>query len=219
MPVLIRFLHVQKTGGSSIRAAIVQSPLRFALDYNATGRAPFLLPYMEEAEGLGIPRIHNIKGAALELRRRGINILLGHGPYRRWSEVVPAEHTFVMLRDPIQRIISQWQSAIRIKHVPEDADLVEFAERPDRVNLQTRALKGMDLDKACVGITEHFNESVRRINMRFGLQLQPKIVNVNPLKNYDASYVVEKPALDALAELNREDIELYERERARFEAQ
>jgi hypothetical protein len=147
-----------------------------------------------------------------------IQVVAGHGDYGRLSWLIPDDKTFVFFRDPVERVISQYHHQCRKENVAPGVSVLEWAsESPMRANVQSRIVKGLDLDKAFVGITERYEESVSRLNDRWPhLRLEIVEANVNPDKTIRAHYALEPEVRAELERLNADDSALYERALKRY---
>jgi hypothetical protein len=150
------------------------------------------------------------------VREENIQIIGGHAPYRDMAWLIPPERTLVFFRDPVERVVSSHSMGVRRKGLT--LGLMEWARHPNQMNKQSRLVAGLDLDKAFVGITEHYNESIERLMARWPhLRLQPQTNNVNPDKPMGARYKIDPSVRAELERLNADDMELYERVRKLYE--
>lgn len=208
--MLIRFLHIEKTGGSSVRAALERAlPEQYVLDYNPGDcRPPWLLEFMGPLRHPGSPHVLDQAGAIAEAERRGVRVLLGHGNFDRW-DLIPPARTFTLLRDPVQRVVSGWLFSRR--HFDRTWELLQYARRESRRNLQARRLEGLELEHACIGVTDRMEAFLNRLRQRFGLELPELYINANPRKAHKAQYELAPRERSEIEQLNALDMELYER--------
>lgn len=216
---LLRFLHIEKTAGSSLGHAFRRyfGP-RYVRDYPNEG-SRMLLPFLrlrpDGTRGPGYTPIIDPDGMRAALEERGAAVIAGHGPFERLSWLVPAERTIVFLRDPVERVASQYFHNDRVRRAagmpPIQLPLIEWAADDRWRNVQARNTEGLDLDAAFVGFTERYAESIERLNRRFGLRLLAQHGNVNPKKRVGEMYDLDRDTRAELVRLNERDVELYDR--------
>ena len=204
---LVRLLHVPKTGGTSLGKASKEALGDQSFKEKGRGTDPRLLLHLRTT-GKGRWVLGDKEGARRCLEEADARFIWGHGEYSKWSWLVPAERTIVIFRDPIQRIVSQYQHRLRIasqtgRH-PGPFD--DFAK--EHHNRHSRDVEDLDLSKACVGFTDHFEETVARVNRRFGFEFETIRHNANPYRPAGAQYDVDSDTEAFLRELNAEDYRL-----------
>jgi hypothetical protein len=213
--MLLRFLHTHKVGGTSLRAS-----------FRARFGAQALLPWRELSEAQQELALDDPDTFQQQLEAQGAHVVTAHLTYKQWPW--PAENVIVFFRDPVDRVVSHYygrrRGAVRragqglpLKKVQEEAmrlSLREWTAQAPFRNNQSKMTAGLDLDKAFVGITEHYDESVARLNERWPhLRLAPQASNVNPDKPVGTRYKIDPAFRAELERLNSEDMELYERVR------
>jgi hypothetical protein len=226
---LILFLHVPKTGGTTLQRIIGR---QYPSDAICMIRRP-------------TPR------TPAELRERSRTfsphaaVIQGHMPFGL-HELLARRATYItLLRNPIDRVISDYYFILsRPVHSlhetlhSESISLVEFASMgrfPGVDNLQTRLLSGRGMSpKACttdildeakrnlrehfsvVGLTERFDETLillkRLFRWRFVLYVRRNVIRDRP-----DTRSVDEHTLRAIESSNQLDIELYHYARAMFE--
>jgi hypothetical protein len=143
------------------------------------------------------------------LEQHGTKVISGHGVYTRLSWLVPPEQTIVFFRNPVDRVLSHHAAHLRkmVKESsPANLSLLEWAQAPENCNLMTQLSEGLDLAKAFIGITEEYEESLQRLNARFGLDLKMRHDHRNPKKKYE----IDSATREKLLDLNQRDVALYE---------
>jgi len=150
------------------------------------------------------------------------NVDVIHGHYRpdRFTELIPVSFTSIVLREPLERMVSQylhWQRAggnmgFRIR-IPYDSEMPfeEYAFQEEFTNFQTRALGSMDLnDFDLVGITPRLDRFIAWIIKKPFLE-DFEVTKVNYLAHKPkykelgiTPYMIEK-----FKEINAEDYQNY----------
>jgi hypothetical protein len=161
------FIHIRKTGGTSIRQA--------ALDRFPAER--LLMAYGKDSRWTSLAaRAVTEKTRSLTEQFAAFSAHIVDNDIAFFSSHASAKHlhcfdpsrAFTILRDPVERVISHYFFLVRKGRTR--CSLEEFIERPEFRNEQARALQGLDLDTlAAVGITERFEELVHYVNLRLGL--------------------------------------------------
>ncbi|MFA9556940.1 sulfotransferase family 2 domain-containing protein [Evansella sp. AB-rgal1] len=186
-------LHMPKTGGTSLKNIIKKN-----IDPHRN-----LDVYVEHEKRERIMRtIHSNQ----------FDCIQGHFPYGI-HKYIPCPFTYItMLRDPIDRIVSEYyfiknNKKHELHHVVQHLSLEEYQNQPQNRNLQTRLISGhmsdpltiADVNKAkeniekhfsVVGITEMFDESLLLMEKKFGWK------NV---KNRKQNATKKRPALTSLS--------------------
>ena len=219
--LLILFLHLPKTGGSTLRS-IVRRQCRPEALYEVH------LPHATPAELEAFGRTVSDDGA----------IIQGHFRFGL-HQFLPHECTYITLvRDPVDRLISNYYHALRDPSLEphhrairfEGVALREWASGrrfPWVTNLQTRRLSGpgpsgdvcseamLEMAKrnlrerfAVVGTTERFDETMVLLKRTFGWRsvlYAPK----NAGTNRPSKGSIDSDTLRAIEDANHFDIELY----------
>jgi hypothetical protein len=237
-PTII-FLHIGKTGGSSLRTILRR---QFRRDEILEFRAP------PPAEGrLRRERGLEIFAALPEATRDRARLVMGHAPFGVHA-FIPRPSTYVtMLRDPMKLVVSLYHYIRRTpKHelharlMSEGLSLEAFVTSgmsPETDNSQVRAIAGdtgtpfgacgpemletakANLEErfAVVGITERFDESLVLLGHAFGwTRLHYLKANVAPAQDRTAP---SPEAIGSISAQNSLDIELYEWATDRFDRQ
>jgi hypothetical protein len=202
---MLRVLHIPKTAGSSLKIAFRDYfGNKFVQDY-ANHRNPILVPFY--APGEGQMDVVDREGYRAALKQYGAKAISSHGSYERLSWLVPPEDTILFLRDPIQMVVSDYEYDSRFHPNPPLVEWIHQAERRNKISLLT---KGLDLKLPFIGIKERYEESLVALNKRFGLNLSPRVVNVNPNKRiFRNPYTLDPEVEKEIARLNSEDVALY----------
>lgn len=204
---LIVSLHIPKTGGTSFSDVLERAyPGQVAFFYREKNKLTH--PKLADHARLRDPALLS------EIENDGIKVIHGHAPGRWFLKSIQDQGRFwTWVRDPVERVISAYyylvQRGQRDRARPgaakvEGRTLEEYALIEQNQNIQSRMLTGLDLDQlGFVGVTERFDESLAMLGL--SQHVLPKPRNRNKKK------AEVDPALKTLiAELNAEDVALYE---------
>jgi hypothetical protein len=204
------FIHLQKTAGTSINHAAVEqfSRDRVLMLYgsdsrwtSASAKAIIARPHAQRRELYNALSDHIVSN--------DIAFFSSHLSAARLRCFDP-ERAFTILRNPVDRVISQYFFFRQRKHTSETIE--EFIERPENRNRQSRSLLGVDLESlAAVGITERYGPFLEFLNGRLGLQFRQVHRKRGGLIKALRARMLGASLLRHIAELNEEDEGLYER--------
>jgi hypothetical protein len=222
------FVHIQKTGGSTLRLIVRR-------EYGADGLVRLIAS--EASEQLA-------SYVASPEARATVRAIIGHGAFAD-RHALPIDARFVtMLREPVARVVSHHAFAQRTPHLGVGAysqgmSLREFVEsdvtRPRIHNLQTRLLGRVEPDEAItramlaaakhnleqhfavVGLTERFDESILLMRRALGWKRWPFYERRNVTPRSAGSAPLSDDVLALIREHNALDIELYEWVARRFD--
>lgn len=134
--------------------------------------------------------------------------LAGHFRLAKRAELVDCRRIITFVRDPIERVISQFNHAR--SYMVRDADIDSFIDHPKNQNMQSKYLEG--IPRECigfVGVTEKNDESLEIINHELALHLTQKYSNRNTTKTIARERVSEELCA-RITERNMRDVELYD---------
>lgn len=154
---------------------------------------------------------------------KSIKVIHGHFEPSKYRGYCPAAKRIVWLRHPLFRLISEYFFAKTIKDrnnvihaqlLDGNLSILEFAKIPQMKNFLSQKIKGMQLAQFdFVGIQEFYREDLIDLkNMMGWRNFQPIVKNDNRYPQYQKclqEILNDASLIDALAKLNREDLELY----------
>lgn len=226
MDKTIIFLHIPKTGGSTFHTILRRNyPVKNT--YNVFGSD---LSHREVQDFIQKP----------DSEKTGLQLIKGHMPYGL-HEFIPGESTYItFLRDPIERVISQYYY---VKKNPNhehyakvhkgNMSLAEFVESgviTGMNNGQCRFLTGSvkrlpynktdgiyeeakaNLDKnfSWVGITERFDDSILTLQNTLGWSHLPVYIKQNVSKIRKKTEQFSESEISVVKAFNEADISLYQ---------
>lgn len=134
-------------------------------------------------------------------------MLCGHVTALKYVDKVGVANTITFMRDPLQRLASEYAHFCRNYNYTESLD--SFMRIPEMQNKMHNFLNGVPLEAiGVVGITESYSESLDIINKRFGWGLgccEENRCGDKALREH----VVNKDNIALFNSLNHGDIELY----------
>jgi hypothetical protein len=203
------FLHLQKTGGTSVRRAargyFPGASIIMHYGKNSRWTSPAALEIMSRPG----TQAERLKWLSDYIVANDIAFFASHMPATR-LDCFDAKHAFTLVRDPVERVISQYFYS-RSKGWT-GATLAAFIEEPGNQNLQSRKLKAVDLETlGAVGVLERYDAFVDRLNKSFGLCFGVFTSKRGGVLKEVRSRLLSKDLRHRIAELNQEDIALYRR--------
>ena len=191
---MIVYIHVPKTGGTSIRMAAAEHFGEDAMLYDYGPDAPRTSPIVRELLYDADEPDHLVEW----IHNNGIKFISGHFRMNRYPTLLPEADLITWVRDPVARVVSQHQH--RTRSLGEKRPLDEWAEKPKWQNLITRQT-GTDLARfASVGVLERHAESIARLNAAFGIDLAVRHDN-----ELTATTTVPDQQRQRILELNHDD--------------
>lgn len=205
------FVHIPKTAGTSLRAGVAEflGAERMALDYGRDQKA---------TSGLVRRWLYEEKKPARfrsAFDRHGFKFFSGHiklSDYIGWFDL---DNVAVFLRDPVQRVVSEYQHFTR--HYGYTKSIEDFVDTPAFQNKQARSLAGIDPECiGALGLMERYEESVRRINEKFGWKIPVRRENLGRDETL-GPYEVPNKMRKRIERANPLDTELYSQARDVFD--
>jgi hypothetical protein len=149
---------------------------------------------------------------AAELERRETTLYVSRRPFQRYRKVFQPEQVMAFVREPVARVIAQWEAMRSRQANPFTGSLLEFAEMPVHQNAQSRMLRGVPLRRlGFLGSAELYKDSLRELRLLDGLAaIPPELADDVPNAT---SYEPTADESIKLRELNQEDVSLFQRAR------
>jgi hypothetical protein len=199
----IAFVHIPKTAGTSLRNALEHAFADHLIlrDY---GNDAITTPRLRELIHVG----RSVSGFREAFRDGSSGILLsGHFPAWRYWDSFHAESFVTFIRDPVSRVISEYNHFTRYEGWT--APLEEFAATPRFRNVMSTFLKGVDLDRfGFIGVMDNLRTALPALGAHLGVDLALPQDNAG---DYAAMPEVTDVQRALIAELNLDDAELYQK--------
>lgn len=207
------FIHLQKTGGTSINHAAVEqfSRDRVMMLYGPTSQwtSAAAIEIMSRPRPKGGRRRERYHALSEYILSHDIAFFSSHLP-ANYLPCFDPDRAFTLLRNPVERVISQYFFFRQQKHTSETIE--EFIEHAENRNHQSRMLRHMTLeDLAAVGIMERYEPFLAHLNRRLGLQFRQVHQKRAGLLKTIRARMLSASLLKRIAELNEDDARLYEK--------
>lgn len=207
------FIHVPKTAGTSFRVAAERLFRDHVLrDYGRASAhtSPAIVEHVYDRRDL--------QALAHHIAEQGIRMIGGHVAYPVYRALVEPERVIAFVRDPVQRVVSEFLHYRR--HFGFEGTLLQFARRESERNKQWKMLRALDLERAgLVGLSEHYRASLRLLVARTGLEVPYLELNSNPQRRGTVPYPLGDEEASELRRLNADDLQLYRCVAEQFSAQ
>jgi hypothetical protein len=201
----IVFVHIPKTAGTSLRNTLERAAADHTIlrDY---GMAPETSP--------ALYNLVHVQKKPLQLRevfdkeKHGV-LLSGHFPAHRYWEIFRPKSFITFIRDPVDRVISEHNHFV--SHQGWITPLDEFAATPRFRNVMSKFLARVNLKRfGFIGIMENFDADIPALGRFLGTKLSVRRDNRGSYPRQLAPSVTPEMC-GRIAELNSDDVELYER--------
>lgn len=206
----IFFIHVPKTAGTSFRKAA-------EFFYGSDGVICDYSPSSDETSQTVIDYIYesvNFFNFYSCLERCGVSFLCGHVNAGKYIHLFEARNTLTFLRDPVQRIVSEYYHFIR--HNNYNGDLPSFYRKTQFINRQSKMLHGVPVEAlGFVGLTERYEQGLDILNQAYGTNIQSVSMNMGR-KDKAAEYELPEEQLNEIRSLNEDDLQLYDHAKRLF---
>lgn len=195
------FVHIPKTGGTSLREAAAQhyGERRMLYDYGA---------HSAQTSALVMDWVYqrkNLAGFADAVKAGPYRFLAGHFHRVKYDRVFPDARYLTWMREPRQRLWSMYRHFVRHKDYTDSFET--FYRDPRFLNQQSRVMGASTAGFEFVGVLEHYARSLRELKKVLGVRLEERKANQAP-----ADDVPTRPSAEdwvAIEDLHREDLALY----------
>ena len=198
------FVHVPKTAGTSFITAMENyfGPGSLEYDYGANSpkTSPLVQGYAYRQPNLGALHQSVLQGST--------KAFCGHFPVEKYVQEFGPQNTMVFLREPIQRLVSEFLHSTRQHGYKKDFS--DYYRDEYYINRQSNFAGGIPIeDFGFVGITEHYLDSIALANLHFDLDLQVLQVGMHRPK-VDSHYSLSSEVTQEIRTLHAKDFCLYE---------
>jgi len=208
----IFFLHVPKTAGQSFRKAAIdyfgieKSLLLYGEDSSTTTLSVNQIFYKDRKSSF----IEKISAISELIEQENITFFSSHAS----AILLPSfqsEQSAIFMREPLERIISHYNYAIKKGHTVESIE--DFIENPIYQNLYSKILRDIPIESIkFIGLTEKYEESLNLFNFTFNTKL--KVYHVNKLWFFSKKLSprkLSKELEERIREVNQKDFILYQK--------
>lgn len=206
------FVHIPKTAGTSFRLAAADYFGADAVTHDYGAHQRETAASVCECIYSDTPDYWRLKES---LEASGQSMLGGHVHANKYVSLLGVDRTVTFLRDPLQRIASEYEHYRR--HHDYRGRFDEFYGRATMQNRMQKMLQGVPLEAiGFIGLTEAYAASVEMVNARYGLSIQ--VITANQGKAaVESEHTFSDADREALTRLNQKDIALYRRCQGLFE--
>jgi len=204
------FVHIPKTAGTSFRKACESY---FGTAYSVYDYSPS----SSETSPLVIESIYQNQDLLFffeAVKKNKINFLSGHINAGKYIHLFDACKTLTFLRDPVQRVVSEYYHFVR--HNNYQGDLPSFYRKPQFINRQSKMLHSVPIESlGFVGLTERYEQGLAILNQAYGTNIQSVSMNMGR-KDKTAEYELPEEQLSEIRSLNEDDLQLYDHAKRLF---
>lgn len=175
------FLHVPRTGGTALRKAFIDAlgadkVLSLFTRYGSETSPAARKIIFDERDGHDPQRYDKLSDYIVA---KGVGLFASHHSAARLNCFEP-RRCFIILRHPVDRIVSEYRYVRHRRHT--DMSFDAFISDPRRQNAQSKILAGVKLeDLGAIGLFDHYEDFVHRLNGTYDLSLQVRRENENKL--------------------------------------
>ncbi|QFT53797.1 Sulfotransferase family protein [Microbulbifer sp. THAF38] len=205
------FVHIPKTAGTSFRLGAD----------SFFGKENVCRDYGEKAvETSTIVRewISSDKDGwlfARDFEKQGYQFLTGHFHAAKYISIFDASRMITFLRDPIQRIASEYNHFVRNNGY--EGSFEDFFRSPQNVNRQLRLVgKNNWAEFGFIGFVDAYQDSLKLLNRKFEIDIPQLHENVAESEVVKPQQLT-KDQIEELQILNAEELEFFSSARAQFD--
>lgn len=195
------FVHIPKTAGTSFRSALEDNDnIKMLYDY---GKG---VP--ESTDELVDKDFKNITYDNEIFDKDKYNFICGHVSYNKYGHCISDKHLVTILRNPVERVVSEFQHRQRGVHVYNS--FIDYCSAPYERNKQYRMLKNIEsIENALIGLTSHYNIFVDIFNEETNLNIQKISVNNAPESDKINRYSIPPHEIREAYEYNKMDLKFF----------
>lgn len=199
----IFFVHIPKTAGTSFRKSVESyfSVEKVLYDYSdkSSETSPLVANIIyQDCDYFSLKQ---------NLVENDIRFLSGHISINKYVHVFGVRDVVTFLRDPIQRLISEYFHFVR--YYGYKKSFKDFYRTGQFVNRQVKMLSSVPLESiGFIGLTECYDLSINQINHKYSTDFKVSQLNTG---RYDMGekYSVSDDDILEIKELNKDDLMLY----------
>ncbi len=200
----IFFVHVPKTAGTSFRLGAEEFFGRERIVYDYGPDSSVTDPLVKD---LLYGETKDFWGFKLACHQRDTAMIGGHVGVGRFLALFGAGRTLTFLREPLQRIASEYGHFVR--HFDYKGSFEDFYSRPTMQNRQSKLLQGIEIETiGFAGLTERYARSLELLNAHFGTEIALRADNRGK-QSLQAVHEFSPRDEAELKRLNRRDLALY----------
>ncbi|BBB25592.1 sulfotransferase family 2 domain-containing protein [Amphritea japonica] len=197
------FIHIPKTAGTSFRKAAEKyyGLEHVCYDYSPSSRESSDIVIQEVYEN------NDNFSFFKKLDDNSIEFLSGHVHACKYIDIFGARNSVVFMRDPIQRVVSEYNHFVR--NFNYEGDFESFYTKPQFINRLKKLLTGVPYQAiGFVGLTESYSSSLDQINERYSTMIPDLELNKGRSYTHEP-YKLDIEVINRLEAINQEDIDLY----------
>lgn len=200
------FIHIPKTGGTSFRKGLESVIGSKATYYDYGSGSRVTSPVILNAKYNNLD-VYSLSGS--EISKKRMSLLCGHVKILDYANLVSPANIITFLRDPVQRVISNYEHLKRNGDYEGTLEAFILDERFS--NIQSKFLNGFPPEAiGFIGITERYLDSLTLLERQFSLSIPELRLNVNN-KLHSSSYSVDNTLVELIRKQNDLDIRMYRR--------